>query len=208
MSCVAKETSTAVRIRSYDRNAQENVPATIWQAALATSAATSYFEPVAIGPRHYVDGALRNNNPVSEVEAEANNIWCPAHVNLDFKSLVKCFLSIGTGAPAKEAISDNYIGVAKNLKKIVTDTAATHNSFQDRWLRQVSENIVFRFEVAQGLQTVALDDYKKLGAIEAATDEYMDEVDQQTKLQACSVNFMEKECTYYKMILPILVLVA
>ena len=193
---------TAARIRSYNQNLHDNIPATIWQAALATSAATSYFEPVAIGPCQYIDGALRNNNPVTEVEAEAQLLWCSAD-QVELKSLVKCFLSIGTGTPAKEALSDNAFKLTtKNLKYIATDTEATHKSFQDRWRRHLNDKQLFRFDVAQGLQNVGLDDYKKQGTIMEATDEYMDEGDQQIKLQACTENLMEKECTYNRIFSP------
>ena len=193
MCCIAKDTTDARRIRSYNQNLHDKIPATISQAALATSAATSLFEPVVIGPCQYVDGALRNNDPVTEVEAEAEHLWSSDQVEL--KSLVKCFLSIGTGTPAKEEISDNIFKLMKNLMSIVTDTKATQKKFQDRWRRLLNERY-FRFDVAQGLQNVGLDDYKKLDTIAKATNAYMDEEDQQIKLQACTKNLTDKECTY------------
>ena len=184
----------ARRIRSYNQNFHDDIPATICQAALATSAATSFFRPVVVGPCQYVDGALRNNCPVNEVEAEAQHLWCSDQVEL--KSLVKCFLSIGTGIPVKEELSDNLLGLIANLKSLATDTEATYKNFEDRWPRQVNEKRLFRFDVAQGLQNVGLDDYKKLGIIVGTTDGYMNEGDQQIKLQACTENLMDKECTY------------
>ena len=192
MCCVAKDTGGAVRIRSYNQSLQDDIPATNSQAALATSAATSFFEPVSIGSCQYVDGALRNNNPVLEVEAEAQQVWCPDQTEL--KSLVKCFISIGTGTPPKRAISDNAFGLMNNLKSLATDTEAPHKSFQDRWRRHVNEKRLFRFDVAQGLQSVDLADYKKQGVIIEATDEYMNEGDQQIKLQDSTKNLMQKEC--------------
>jgi predicted acylesterase/phospholipase RssA len=50
------------------------IPATICQAARATSAATTFFEPASIGARRFADGALGANNPVDEVEDEASDI--------------------------------------------------------------------------------------------------------------------------------------
>ena len=67
----ASETTAIKRLRSYSLTSHRDVPATICEAALATSAATSFFEPVHIGARKYVDGALGANNPVDEVEGEA-----------------------------------------------------------------------------------------------------------------------------------------
>lgn len=198
--CVAKVTKNAALIRSYNQNLHDNIRATICQAALATAAATSYFEPFAIGSNQYVDGALRNNNPVTQVEVEAQHLWCSDQVEL--KSLVKCFLSIGTGTPAKEALSYNPYKLIHNLISLATDTEAVHKSFQERWRRQLNEKRLFRFNVAQGLQNVDLSDYKKQDIITKATDEYMDERDQQVKLQACAENLMEKECTYDKIFSP------
>ena len=50
---------------------------TIVEAALATSAATTFFKSVTIGVRKYVDGALGSNNPVEYVWNEAQSKWCP-----------------------------------------------------------------------------------------------------------------------------------
>jgi predicted acylesterase/phospholipase RssA len=60
-------------LRSYKSN-KLPVKATILQAALATSAATTLFYPVVIQARKFADGALGANNPVSQVEDEAMNI--------------------------------------------------------------------------------------------------------------------------------------
>lgn len=70
----ARETKDTVRLRSYSLPDEPNIPATICQAALATSAATTFFEPVAIGNRSFADGGLGANNPVDEVEGEAANV--------------------------------------------------------------------------------------------------------------------------------------
>jgi predicted acylesterase/phospholipase RssA len=73
----AKELYGITRIRSYSLLEKRDMPTTICEAALATSAATGFFEPVSIGARHFVDGALGANNPVDEMEGEASDIWCP-----------------------------------------------------------------------------------------------------------------------------------
>ena len=199
MCCVSKDTGDAVRIRSYNQNGRGNIPATICEAALATSAATSYFDPVSIGSSQYVDGALRNNNPISEVEAEAQDLWCPDDGNSneeELPSLVKCFLSIGTGALQKTEIPDNILKLMSRLSSLATDTEATHKSFQDRWRRHLNTKRFFRFDVAQGLEGVGLAAYKKQGTIVDATDDYLDDREQQIKLQACAENLMKKGCTY------------
>ena len=66
----------------------------------------------------------------------------------------------------------------------------------------MNDKRLFRFDVAQGLQNVNLADYKKKGTIMKATDDYLDDGDQQIKLQACTENLMEKECTFNRIFSP------
>ncbi|MCJ1383045.1 hypothetical protein MMC17_006158 [Xylographa soralifera] len=190
--CVAKDTGTAVRIRSYNQDLDPNINATICQAALATSAATTFFDPVTIDGCQYIDGALRNNNPVTEVETEAQRLWC-SYQEDDLKPLVKCFLSIGTGVPAKVPISDKLFGFLQAMQSITTDTEAINKNFEERWRRHVNEKRSFRFDVAQGLQKVDLADYKMQSTIVELTQEYVSERDQQIKLQDCTENLIKKE---------------
>src|SRR6266536_5622186 len=91
----AHETKGTTRLRSYSLpgELESQVPPTLCQAAVATSAATRFFDPVTIGARKFIDGALGGNNPVVEMEEEASKIWCPD--TADLKPLVKCFISIG-----------------------------------------------------------------------------------------------------------------
>lgn len=69
---VRKSNGSLARLRSYASEAvlvEDDI--TIWQARRATSAATSFFDPITIGNGHqgreYVDGALGFNNPLDEV---------------------------------------------------------------------------------------------------------------------------------------------
>ncbi|PYH40041.1 phospholipase, patatin family protein, partial [Aspergillus saccharolyticus JOP 1030-1] len=85
---ISQETKDIVRLRSYPVPGKPDIPATICQTARATSAATTFFDPVSIGARRFADGALGANNPVEEVEREASDIWCretgdlkPLHYN-------------------------------------------------------------------------------------------------------------------------------
>jgi hypothetical protein len=70
----AKETTGITRLRSYSLPDELDLPTTVCEAALETLAATGFFDPVSIGARQFVVGALRANNPVEEVKGEAANI--------------------------------------------------------------------------------------------------------------------------------------
>jgi predicted acylesterase/phospholipase RssA len=168
---------------------------TIWQAALATSAATTFFDPVSIGARKFVDGALGANNPVEQIEGEASDIWCSETGEL--KPLVKCFISIGTGNPGKKAIEDNMIKfLAGTLKNLATETQMTAKAFVAKWRKQFDEKRYFRFNVDQGLQDVGLAEYRQQGLIEAATDGYLDDQEQRFRVRDCVQNLRLKQSVY------------
>lgn len=188
----AKETAGVTRLRSYTLPDEGEVPATICQAALATSAATGFFDPVSIGARHFVDGALGANNPVDEVEGEATNIWSPN--TGDLKPLVKCFISIGTGNPGKKALEDNIAKfLSKSLVGIATETEETERKFIARWAKHYDEKRYFRFNVDQGLQEVGLAEYKEQGRMEAATGEYLQHQAQKFRVRDCIKNLQQKQ---------------
>ncbi|KAL9001999.1 MAG: hypothetical protein Q9188_005051 [Gyalolechia gomerana] len=188
----ASEIISTQRLRSYDLPEELGIASTICEAALATSAATSFFEPVHIGARKFVDGALKANNPVVEVEDEASNIWCSSTVEL--KPLVKCFVSIGTGHPGKKPIEDNIAKfLAKTLVAIATETESTADNFIGRWRQQYEQKRYFRFNVHQGLQGVGLEEYEEQGTIEAATDEYLRHIEQKSRVRDCIHNLKKKQ---------------
>lgn len=191
----AKEVTSTTRLRSYTLPDELGIPATICEAALATSAATGFFDPVSIGSRQFVDGALGANNPVDEVEGEASNIWCSE--TGDLKPLVKCFISIGTGNPGKRAIEDDVLKfLSKTLVGIATETEETERKFIARWAKHFDEKRYFRFNVEQGLQEVGLAEYQEQGTIEAATDEYLKHQSQKFRVRDCVQNLRLKQSVY------------
>ncbi len=188
-------TKDIVRLRSYTLHDESNIPTTIYQAALATSAATTFFEPVSIGNRTFADGGLGANNPVDEVEEEAANIWCSESV--DLKPLVKCFLSIGTGNAGIKAFEDSIFKfLGQTVVGIATETEETEKKFIARWRKHFDENRYFRFNVDQGLQTIGLDEYKKKGAIESATERYLVYQAQKNRVRDCIQNLKRKQSGY------------
>jgi Patatin-like phospholipase len=194
--CTAdRDTKDIIRLRSYGLPDEPNIRATICQAALATSAATTFFQPVSIGDRTFADGGLGANNPVDEVEGEASNIWCPE--TGDLKPLVKCFISIGTGNPGKKAFEDSMIKfLGQTVVEIATETENMEKKFIARWAGHFDEKRYFRFNVDQGLQNVGLDEYKKKGAMEAATEGYLTHVAQKFRMRDCIQNLRQKQSAY------------
>ena len=195
MYATAKELRGTTRLRSYDLPEKSSISATIYEAALATSAATGFFDPVSIGARHFVDGALGANNPVEEVEGEASDIWCPETGNL--KPLVKCFISLGTGNPGRKAIEDRLFSfLSKTLVGIATETEDTETRFIARWREHLDQKRYFRLNVEQGLQDVGLAEYEEQGRIEQATADYLNHQDRVFRVRDCVDNLGEKQSVY------------
>lgn len=194
--CTAdRATKDIVRLRSYTLPDEPNIRATICQAALATSAATTFFEPVSIEDRSFADGAHGANNPVDEVEGEASSIWCSE--TGDLKRLVKCFVSIGTGNPGKKAFKNSVIKfLGETMVEIATETTNTEKKFIARWAKHFDERRYFRFDVDQGLQDIGLDEYRQKGAIEAATESYLIHTAQKFRVRDCIQNLRLKHSVY------------
>jgi len=189
---IDQDTKSIVRLRSYVLPEESNIPATICQATLATSAATTFFEPVHIGNQMFADGGLGANNPVDEVEGEAANIWCSE--DRDVKPLVKCFISIGTGNPGNNSFEDSTIKfLHQAVVEITIETGNTENKFMARWAKNFDKRRYFRFNVEQGSQDIGLDKYKRKGTVEAVTEGYLSHEAQRFRVRDCIQNMRLKQ---------------
>ncbi|KAF1970199.1 hypothetical protein BU23DRAFT_601125 [Bimuria novae-zelandiae CBS 107.79] len=85
----------------------------------------------------------------------------------------------GTGNPGKKAFEDSVVKfLSETVVQIATETEATETEaterkFIARWAKHFDEKPYFRFNVEQGLQDIGLEEYKKKGAIEAASEGYL-----------------------------------
>ncbi|KAK9857679.1 hypothetical protein MYU51_019821 [Penicillium brevicompactum] len=183
-------TAGITQLRSYELRDRSNISATICEAALATSAATSFFDPVSIGPYTFVDGAFGANNPVEYVEEEASSIWCP---ETELKPLVKTFISIGTGVPSTQGIDGNALKIHATLASIVTETERTEQKFIRRWAGHFNQHRYFRFNVQQGLQTVGLEEYEQQELIRSVTEGYIAHSDCTSRRKKCVENLVQKQ---------------
>lgn len=181
--------SNASIMRSYSTDAVDAFPAQIWEAARATSAAPTFFEPIVINGVKYGDGGTGWNNPTAEAIAEAHNIW-PGRA-------IGCLLSIGTGLEAAiqlgdgtEEITEGFVrslfqrflprssfrvDVAKYCVASLTSCEKTHQEVSRRFADRVVPNVnYFRLNVPQGMSRIGFEEWKKLGDIVALTEDYMD----------------------------------
>jgi predicted acylesterase/phospholipase RssA len=91
----SKDTNDTVCLTSYrtPRGNSDLVNSVrIWEACRATSAATSFFDPIAVGRfgEEFVDGATGANNPVRELWDQAQLAWGPELLESKVKCLMIC----------------------------------------------------------------------------------------------------------------------
>lgn len=170
--CAFRKTmNTLVKFRSYsaheDTDMSSVVDCKIWEAARATSAAATFFDPITVGLHSYVDGATGCNNPVEEVLHEAFSIWPNSLPR------IHCIVSIGTGVPGPRDFGDDLVDVLMTLKTISTETEETAKRFGRNHTLLGLNGRYFRFNVIHGLETVRLDEHEKVKEIEAAADRYL-----------------------------------
>ncbi|KAI9733092.1 MAG: hypothetical protein M1834_003639 [Cirrosporium novae-zelandiae] len=173
--CAAsKETKEIVCLASYfsPRGGSDLLETTkIWEACRATSAASSFFDPIAIGPyqEQFIDGGLRANNPVQEVWNQAQTLWGPEKL----ESNIKCLVSIGTGVPSLKPFRDDVFRIGETLVAIATDIEHTAERFRQDKSRLDNDGHYYRFNVSRGLEDIGLEESKKRKEIAAATRNYI-----------------------------------
>jgi predicted acylesterase/phospholipase RssA len=183
------------RLRNYrTRSSTTGFSPTILEAALATSAAPTYFSDITIKGSKFVDGAIGANNPVAVLEEEASDLWCLDTRNL--YPLVKCFISVGTGHLGFRSVSDKGLKhLVKTLEKEATQTEETNRQFMSRWQDYVTRGRCFRFNVPRGLEKVKIAEFEEQDQIQAATSAYLDERETMVRVQTCVENLRLRQCT-------------
>jgi predicted acylesterase/phospholipase RssA len=191
----SKDTNDTVCLTSYrtPRGNSDLVNSVrIWEACRATSAATSFFDPIAVGRfgEEFVDGATGANNPVRELWDQAQLAWGPELL----ESKVKCLISIGTGVPSIKPFKDDMLHIGKTLVAIATETEVTAENFRRE--RPLLDNTgrYYRFNVMRGLEDIGLEEAKKSKEIAAATRRYISSQDVHKQMQACAGSITHREC--------------
>jgi hypothetical protein len=186
LCATSKETSETVTLTSYRSPRGNNDllnSVKIWEACRATSAASSFFDPIAIGrfKEEFVDGATGANNPVMELWNEAQLMWDaePLHNKL------QCLVSVGTGIPSLRPFTDDAIHIGETLVAIATETERTAERFR-RDKAHVDDGRYFRFNVVRGLEDIGLEESAKAKEIAAATRRYVTSQETYKQMQACA----------------------
>ncbi|KAI1740064.1 FabD/lysophospholipase-like protein [Xylaria scruposa] len=148
----------------YERNPKtlENSALRIHEACSATSAAPTYFRPVRLWGRRFIDGGVYANNPSSIAWNEVSYMTQPPHDEMSSRSHIvpHALISIGTGIPKKQSRFGLFSLLHLATKKI-TETEDTHDFMK----QMLSRDSYFRFNVPNhpriGLAEIKLSDCKK-----------------------------------------------
>ncbi|KAK3310502.1 uncharacterized protein B0T15DRAFT_388954 [Chaetomium strumarium] len=145
----------------------------IWEAARATTAASSYFKPQRLAsPTEElmcIDAAIGVNNPVEYLLQEAVDEFGSGR-------RLGCVVSIGTGTRGvrlEAALSGlrYYIGLVKTLKNTATDGEETHRRLQSRL--HPFPGSYYRFNVPEAAEQVKLRHYQKIPVLKSLTARYL-----------------------------------
>ena len=170
--------------------------AKIWQAARATSAASSFFDPIEIAGEEFVDGATPANNPIYEIWTEAYDAFRdPENPEWNLEDNLLCLVSIGTGIPTLKPFGKDPLHIAGAMVAIATDTEKRAQDFHKHHTKLYKERRYFRFNVLRGLENVGIEDAEKKKEIISATRLYLQTEDIFTQMEACAEALNERECS-------------
>lgn len=158
---------------------------TIWQACRATSAVTTFFDPIAIGPfdEEFVDGALGANNPIFNLWHQAEDVWGD-----QLPTKLHYVVSIGTGIPNRKPVRDDALHIWATLQDLATETEKTAQRFHRDKSSLDDEGRYYRFNVDRGLEDIGLEESRKKKDIAAATRRYVESQTVFIQMQACANN--------------------
>ena len=173
----------------------------IWEAARATSAAPTFFEPIKFEAHvggAFIDGGVGCNNPTKVLVKEAKSYY---RLKGYKATQPTCLVSVGTGQKdliqLHEAASMFWfkdrsgLSIAPALGEIATDCENTHDEVLLTFLENNARNSYYRLNVSQGLQRITLDEWRKKDDIKTYTDKYLRLNQTEQDLLACTKRMCE-----------------
>lgn len=165
----------------------------LWEAARATSAAPTFFSPVAIEQSIFLDAALGFNNPSWEAYMEVKAIR-----DQSSRPRAKmCLVSIGSGAlhpgpgsglagglrPLKRRSTRGLLGLLESAVSSMTETDRASQKM--RRLEDAEKEVAF-FRFDPPGEDVPIDDWRKHHKIGSKTREWLQQADVAQQIQACA----------------------
>ncbi|KAM7188473.1 Acyl transferase/acyl hydrolase/lysophospholipase [Rhypophila sp. PSN 637] len=195
----AEADSETSLLRSYPvKFYNETLRPTIAQAALATTAAPTFFDKARIpilgtngqAFRHLMDGALGANNPVEVVEQEARTsrrIWLKKpEGRVPTQSFVDCFVSIGTGVGQPQRIGSSVSAFLLSARLLRKRSRLLKNFATSGRRPTTPSPSTFGSSVVRGLNFMVIDEKNPEEDVDTFTERYVtDEVESQ-RIRDCA----------------------
>ncbi|KAI0851849.1 FabD/lysophospholipase-like protein [Daldinia vernicosa] len=165
--CASMLNADTRRLRNYHSTIEEASNCRIWEAARATSAAPTFFDPITFSNGcTFRDGAFRSNNPIFELIDEVQSAFPDSDVS--------CIVSIGTGISGPIALSNSLMSVAKAYVKVMTDAESVARSFKKICCSPNAkfQGKYFRYNPT-GIGDVRLDEWEKVDVMISSTESYL-----------------------------------
>jgi predicted acylesterase/phospholipase RssA len=162
----------------------------IWEACRATSAATTFFDSIAVGPyrEEFVDGGTGANNPIQHLWNEAQAVWGPDPLDDN----IGCIVSIGTGV-LQRSFRDDFWSITSTLKDIATETGETERVFRESKPYLINDGQYYRFNVINGLDGIELDESYRMNEIVAATRHYATDGEVSKQIDRCAAAIRNRD---------------
>ncbi|KAF2148358.1 FabD/lysophospholipase-like protein [Myriangium duriaei CBS 260.36] len=198
--CVTSAGSAMTKVLAsyYRRRGSAEVyrEAKIWEVVRATSAASTFFEPVTIGRsgRRYLDGGTGANNPVFVLWREAYDTFCQSG---RLEDDLNCLISIGCGIKSFKPSGENDVGqLTKTLAIIATETEETARRFLDSRPKLYDTGTYYRFS-APSVGDISIDRPEEKGVIFQLTDHYIDSKEVQDRMLLCIQKLVQRVRTFW-----------
>ncbi|KAI1659634.1 FabD/lysophospholipase-like protein [Daldinia decipiens] len=173
--CASMSNADTRRLRNYHSSIEEASNCRIWEAARATSAAPTFFDPITFSSGcTFRDGALRSNNPIFELVDEVQTAFPDLEVS--------CIVSIGTGIPGPITLRNSLMSVAKAYAKIMTDAEHVAEQFKKIYCSPDAgfKGKYFRCSPT-GIGDVRLDEWEKVDVMISSTESYLQKMAEDLK---------------------------
>ncbi|KAG8784163.1 hypothetical protein FRC12_018914 [Ceratobasidium sp. 428] len=169
---------TPTIIRSYPASVNPGPDCTIWQALRAATAHPGMFKPMELAeqgiPGSFVDAAMGCGNPIEHVLAEAKRMYPNRRVAtiVSIGGGHSCTIQIPEASLFQRIFPTNVIAA---MKDIATDNERVAQAMAVRF--RGAQDVYFRLNVDQGMQSVRLGDWDRLGEVQAHTRVYMNKAE-------------------------------
>lgn len=153
-------------------------PAAIVGAGISAVAGTitaGMLSGTSAGPNSRSRSSITQISPVYQVKEEARRIWAPTSQNLK-SNLVKCYVSIGQSLNNDESLS---------------------RYFTQPWSSTNPSSHFFHFSIEGGQRGLRLDNILDDQTLEQRIQEYLDQKDQQAKLDESAARLHAKKSEHF-----------